>query len=179
MKHRVLIVIDMQNDFITGPLGSSEAQAIVPKVVKKMHEYHERGDEIFCTLDSHKDNYLETPEGKALPVKHCIEGDEGWMLHPDIADARVCATCFTKDGIGFCGWNKFVDKRVDEIEIVGVCTDICVITNALVLHTFYPSAKIIVDASCCAGSTPEAHRQAIRVMENCMIKVTNQGTIQG
>lgn len=174
-----LIVIDMQNDFIAGELGSPEARAIVPGVVQKIEMYERHGGDILLTLDTHEDDYLETEEGKKLPVEHCINGTEGWLLAPEISNVvnRCESTIISKVGFGFMGWPQFIDKNIEYIEIVGVCTDICVITNALLLKTFYPKTEIIVDASCCAGTTPDAHRAAIRVMENCLINVINQAEI--
>lgn len=179
MNNKVLIVIDMQNDFITGPLGSPEAKAIVPRVAQKMRAYAKTSGRILLTKDGHDGFYLDTPEGKGIPIPHCRIRSDGWLLHPEIANVtEVCENIIIhKEGFGFCGWGQLIGRNVDSIEIVGLCTDICVISNAIVLKTFYPKAEIIVDASCCAGTTPEGHNAAIRVMETCLIKVINQQTI--
>ncbi len=164
---KVLIVIDMQNDFVTGSLGSKEAQAIVPKVKAKIRKYADRGDRIIFTRDTHGENYLETSEGKKLPVKHCIKGTEGWQVVPEL----VTEPCeyVDKPSFGWLAWDDF--KENDEIELVGVCTDICVVSNALILKAKYPDAAISVDAGCCAGVTPEKHEAALETMKSCQIDV--------
>ena len=164
---KVLIVIDMQNDFVTGSLGSKEAQAIVPKVKAKIREYADRGDRIIFTRDTHGENYLETSEGKKLPVKHCIKGTEGWQIVSELA-TEPCEYV-DKPSFGWLAWDDF--KENDEIELVGVCTDICVVSNALILKAKYPDAAISVDASCCAGVTPEKHEAALETMKSCQLDV--------
>lgn len=164
---KVLIVIDMQNDFVTGSLGSRDAQAILPKVQAKIKEYADRGDRVIFTRDTHGENYLDTPEGKKLPVKHCIKGTEGWQVAPGLA-TEACEYV-DKPSFGWLGWNDFDEK--DEIELIGVCTDICVVSNALILKARYPEAVISVDAGCCAGVTPEKHRAALETMKSCQIDV--------
>ncbi len=163
---KTLIVVDMQNDFITGPLGTKEAQAIAGNVKKKIEEYAARKDEIIFTRDTHYDNYLETSEGRQLPVVHCIEGTEGWQI-VDGLEVRDCIF-IDKNTFGWTGWNEMF---FDEIELVGVCTDICVVSNALILKAFFPEASITVDATCCAGVTPETHEAALTTMESCQIKI--------
>ncbi len=164
---KVLIVIDMQNDFVTGSLGSKEAQAIVPKVKAKIRKYADRGDRIIFTRDTHGENYLETSEGKKLPVKHCIKGTEGWQVVPELATEHC--EYVDKPSFGWLAWDDF--KENDEIELVGVCTDICVVSNALILKAKYPDAAISVDAGCCAGVTPEKHEAALETMKSCQIDV--------
>lgn len=170
-----LIVIDMQNDFIDGALGTPEAQAIVPNVKKKIEEYESRGDEIIFTRDTHESDYLNTNEGKHLPVEHCIYRTNGW---------RVCAefdtfkhTVIDKYTFGFIDWKRWIMFGNDnnlEIEIVGLCTDICVVSNALILKAMFPEANITVDASCCAGVTPESHKAALTTMKMCQINVIGE-----
>jgi nicotinamidase-related amidase len=170
---KTLIVIDMQNDFIYNALGSSEAQAIVPNVERKIEEYVKRGDMIIFTRDTHKDNYLETSEGKHLPVEHCIRKTEGW----EIVDGLVpCgANIIDKTTFGYQYWDGYPDLELSEsIELIGVCTDICVVSNALILKAQYPEMNIIVDASCCAGVTPEKHKAALEVMKSCQINVIGE-----
>lgn len=167
---KVLIVIDMQNDFVTGTLGNKEAQAIVLNVQAKVKEYADRGDRIIFTKDTHGENYLDTPEGKKLPVKHCINGTEGWQIVPGL-EVENCEY-IDKPTFGWLNWEGFGSN--DEIELVGVCTDICVVSNALILKAKYPEAIISVDASCCAGVTPEKHNAALETMKSCQIDVYGQ-----
>lgn len=175
---KVLVVVDMQNDFITGSLGTPEAQAIVPNVKKKIEEYRANGDIIVFTRDTHHKEYLDTREGKKLPVKHCIAYSWGW----EIADGLRCDDEHVVNK-GTFGSNNLVrylvhkfafygDHPFTEIEIVGLCTDICVVSNALLLKaTFYNDCEISVDATCCAGVTPETHEAALKTMEMCQINV--------
>ena len=168
---KTLIVIDMQKDFIDGALGTKEAQAIVPNVKKKIEEYKARGDEIIFTRDTHDEDYLNTNEGKHLPVEHCIEGTEGWKIHPDldIEDYEH----IDKPNFGWPFW-AFDSRDLEDIEIVGLCTDICAVSNALILKANYPWANITVDASCCAGVTPESHQAALTTMKMCQINVIGE-----
>lgn len=163
---RTLIVVDMQNDFIDGALGTKEAVAIVPSVKAKIREYQERGDEIIFTRDTHQADYLSTPEGKKLPVEHCIEGTHGWQ----IAEGLEVSGCSYIDKPTF-GWTHWNERTFDEIELIGLCTDICVVSNALILKATFPEAKIMVDASCCAGVTPATHAAALETMKMCQIDV--------
>ena len=163
---KTLIVIDMQNDFVNGALGTKEAQDIIPNVKKKIEEYVSNGDEIIFTRDTHGANYLETPEGKKLPVEHCIIGTHGWQIVDEL-EVPNCQ-CINKPTFGWTNWNG---RLFDEIEIVGLCTDICVVSNALILKATYPEVEITVDASCCAGVTPESHNAALLTMKMCQINV--------
>ena len=167
---RVLIVVDMQNDFVTGSLGSKDAQAIIFNVKTKIKEYANRGERIIFTRDTHGEDYLDTPEGKKLPIKHCIYGTKGWEIVPglEVGDCEY----INKPTFGWLNWNDF--GGMDEIELIGVCTDICVISNALILKAKYPETTISVDASCCAGVTPEKHRSALEVMKSCQIDVLGE-----
>ena len=169
----ILIIVDMQNDFIDGSLGSPEAQAIVPRVIEKAKEYKESGREIFATYDTHYSSYLMTHEGKYLPVEHCISGSTGWMMQMDLFKAISGATALEKNGFGFTDWYDAIPSH-KSIEIVGLCTDICVVSNALMLRSEFPEADIVVDASCCAGTTPERHRAALEVMKSCHIDIINE-----
>lgn len=165
----VLIVVDMQKDFIDGSLGTKEAVAIVPNVKKKISEYEAAGKEIIFTRDTHFENYLETFEGKHLPVEHCIKGTEGWQVNPELERAEK--THIDKLTFGFEGWKEYIKDASTSVEIIGLCTDICVISNALLLRAYYPEMDIMVDASCCAGVTPEKHDAALEVMRSCQIEV--------
>lgn len=166
---KTLIVVDMQNDFIDGSLGTKEAQAIVPNVKKKIQEYKNRGDEIIFTRDTHQSDYLDTPEGKKLPVVHCIEGTKGWQIAYGL-EVEGC-TYIDKPTFGWTHWNE---RTFQEIEMVGLCTDICVVSNALILKATFPSVEITVDASCCAGVTPQTHLAALETMKMCQILVTGE-----
>lgn len=166
---RTLIVIDMQNDFIEGSLGTPEACAIVPNVKKKIMEYAERGDEIIFTRDTHQEDYLQTAEGKNLPVVHCVEGTWGWQ----IAEGLETETCSYINKPTF-GWMDWGGKGFEEVELVGLCTDICVVSNALILKAEYPDAHIMVDASCCAGVTPASHKAALLTMKMCQIEIQHE-----
>lgn len=170
-EKRTLIVIDMQNDFIYGPLGTDEARAIVPNVKKKIEEYRERGDMIIFTLDTHFSTlYPGSHEGKYLPVEHCIWGTDGWDIPEELFvpySPRLSKLCF-----GYTRWGE--TPMSGPFEIVGVCTDICVVSNALMLRSIYLESDITVDASCCAGTTPEMHKAALAVMKSCHIDIINE-----
>ena len=168
---KLLVVIDMQNDFIDGSLGSPEAQAIVPNVKKKIEEYKVCENDIIFTRDTHYDDYLETNEGKCLPVKHCIKDSFGWEIAEEL-DTEGCP-CIDKETFGFNHWDELGDD-VESIELVGLCTDICVVSNALILKATFPEIKITVDASCCAGVTPESHKAALTTMKMCQIDVIGE-----
>lgn len=170
---KYLIVVDMQRDFVDGVLGSKEAQAIVPAIEKKIREFC--GTVIF-TRDTHQENYLETQEGNYLPVVHCIEGTTGWELVPSLEALRKQrhAKVFDKPNFGSLALAEALKKQgeqVETIELVGVCTDICVVSNALLLKATLPEVPIYVDASCCAGVTPESHEAALQTMRSCQIQV--------
>ena len=168
---KLLIVIDMQNDFIDGSLGTPEAEAIVDAVKDKIRSYP-AGD-IFATMDTHESDYLSTQEGRNLPVEHCIKGTDGWRIRPDIAELLTEAAIFEKPTFGSVQMATVVKEIEDleEIELIGLCTDICVVSNALLLKATLPEVKISVDASCCAGVTPEKHLAALETMRSCQIEV--------
>lgn len=173
----ILIVVDMQKDFVDGSLGTLEAQAIVPDVVKKIEAF--QGD-IFVTFDTHFENYLETQEGKKLPVEHCIKGRDGWCLDKSVQEAldKKSYTEVEKLTFGSVELPDLIKNTVDDedfsVELVGLCTDICVVSNALVLKANFPEKNISVDASCCAGVTPDTHNQALSIMRMCQIEVTGK-----
>jgi nicotinamidase-related amidase len=171
---KALIVIDMQHDFIDGPLGTPEAVAIIPHVQKKIDEYNVNGCNIIFTRDTHFENYLSTQEGAKLPVKHCVLKTPGWCIHEAI-QSQYGAAIVNKYTFGYDEWNAYCDiLDIEHIEVVGVCTDICVISNVLALKACYPDAEITVDASCCAGTTPENHKAALQVMKSCQVNVINE-----
>ena len=170
---KTLIVIDMQNDFVTGVLGSKEAVAVLPNVKKKIDAYIAAGDEVIFTRDTHEENYLETNEGRHLPVPHCRRGTDGWQVVKEI-DCHHCEHIH-KPTFGYTRWaEQFKDSSSSKIEIIGVCTDICVISNALMLKAFFPEIEITVDASCCAGVVPETHMAALTAMKSCQINVIGE-----
>ena len=176
---KILIVVDMQNDFIDGSLGTPEAEAIVDNVVAKMGEYTK--DCIYVTRDTHQDDYLMTQEGDKLPVVHCIEGTQGWDIHPKVKAAMGSAVVVNKPTFGSLQLAdmmvmEFMGHELSEceIELVGLCTDICVVSNALILKARLPEVKISVDASCCAGVTPETHKAALTTMKMCQVDVLGE-----
>lgn len=166
---KTLIVIDMQNDFINGALGTKEAEAIVSNVKKKIAEYQANGDEIIFTRDTHQADYMNTNEGKYLPVEHCIEGTDGWQIADglEVTDAII----INKPTFGYLDWSKY---QFEEIELIGLCTDICVVSNALILKAMFPEIKVSVDASCCAGVTPDSHHAALTTMKMCQVEVLGE-----
>ena len=169
---QILIVVDMQNDFIDGALGTKEAAAIVPKVEDKIRNFD---GEVFFTRDTHETWYLETQEGKNLPVPHCIRGTEGWQIRKEL-DALRKTDPIDKETFGSTDLAADLlalheDEEIGSITLVGLCTDICVISNALLLKATLPEVPIYVDAACCAGVTPESHENALKAMEACQIKV--------
>ncbi|MDE7435944.1 MAG: cysteine hydrolase [Lachnospiraceae bacterium] len=168
---RTLVVVDMQKDFIDGTLGTKEAVAIVSNVVKKIEEYRNCGDQIIFTRDTHQKNYLDTQEGKNLPVEHCIEGTDGWQIAKELVVTPEDIV-INKVTFGHV-WNKDMIAG-EEIELIGLCTDICVISNALGLKAVLPETPIKVDASCCAGVTPQSHVNALEAMKMCQIKVIGE-----
>lgn len=168
---KLLIVIDMQNDFIDGALGSVEAAAIVPAVAERLKMRREEGWHVLFTRDTHDENYLRTQEGRRLPVPHCIRGTEGWEITPvlDTQDAQI----LDKPTFGSLELAQVVagSGDVEEIELVGLCTDICVISNAMILKARFPEAPVAVVAGCCAGVTPESHKNALEAMRMCQVEI--------
>lgn len=163
---KTLLVIDMQNDFIDIALGTKEAVSIVPKVKDKIKEYIQTGNEVIFTRDTHGEDYLKTTEGKHLPVPHCIKGTKGWQ----IADGLYVEGCKIIDKPNF-GWPHWGSEALEEVEIVGLCTDICVISNALIIKATFPDASVKVDANCCAGVTVETHEAALKTMAMCQVEI--------
>jgi nicotinamidase-related amidase len=170
---KALVVIDMQNDFITGPLGSPQARAIVPKVAEKLKVY----EDVIFTRDTHDEQYLETSEGKRLPVPHCLKDSEGWQiageLDVDYSDLNI--RIFDKGTFGSLELAEFLcARRFDEVELVGLVSSVCVVSNALILRTYLPETKITVDAACTAGVTDEDYRASLCVMKMCHIDIINE-----
>ena len=173
---KVLVVVDMQNDFVDGALGTKEACAIVPDVVKTIEGFEGK---IVATRDTHGENYMETQEGRHLPVIHCVKGTEGWKINGEIRSAleEKQAAVIDKPTFGSVALGEYVRKidreeeKVEEILLIGVCTDICVISNALLLKAYLPEVPLKVAATCCAGVTPESHVQALEAMKPCQIEI--------
>lgn len=179
---RILVVIDMQNDFINGSLGSSDAEAVVAPTVRKIREYASDPEaSVFATMDSHGEDYLQTAEGKGLPVPHCVKGTYGWELHPDVKDALPKeAVVVGKPTFGsYALVSALIGKASEkggadlDVEIVGLCTDVCVISNALMIKAALPEARIRVCPDCCAGTSKEAHEAALTAMRSCQIGVAD------
>ena len=175
---RYLVVVDMQKDFIDGSLGTEEAQGIVEKVKEKILSYPK--DMVYATLDTHGEDYLSTQEGKMLPVPHCIKGTEGWGLHPALKELILPDHFFEKGSFGSLSLAEFMRELFRQqdsmegasIELVGLCTDICVVSNALLLKAFLPEVPVSVDSSCCAGVTKEKHLAALETLRSCQIEVS-------
>ena len=178
----ILIVVDMQNDFVSGALGTPEAFDIVPYVVGRVVDGMNRGEEILFTRDTHGPDYLDTQEGKRLPVPHCIRGTEGWEIIPQLQEYAahpIDKPTFGSRELGALLKARDEDLRkqgkpgVEKVTLIGVCTDICVLSNALLVKAFLPEAEIVVEADRCAGVTPEAHRMALAAMGPCQITGIN------
>lgn len=171
---KLLLVIDMQNDFIHGTLGTKEAIAILPRVINKVAHFEE---DVIYTKDTHTADYKNTQEGRNLPVQHCVRGTDGWRLESTLEKLFLEKGCtgVEKTTFGAKQLPALLERQypegVEEIELVGLCTDICVISNALLLKAFFPEVKISVDAACCAGVTPESHRNALEAMRMCQIEI--------
>lgn len=170
---KILIVIDMQNDFIDAALGTQEAVGIVEAVKEKIRSYP--AADVIATMDTHGNNYMDTQEGKYLPVPHCIKGSDGWQIRPDIAELLKGAAIYEKPTFGSTAMaadlKAISEKEEIELELIGLCTDICVVSNALLLKATMPEVKISVDPACCAGVTPEKHLAALETMRSCQIQV--------
>ena len=178
---RVLIVIDMQKDFVDGALGSPEAQAIMSNVAAKVEQYSKMEDAVVIyTRDTHDEDYMDTLEGQYLPIPHCIYGTPGWEIVPEVYVDNGYTDIVDKNSFGHHNIagiversciNHFETWEIDSIEVCGLCTDICVISNVLILKANYTDIPIIVDSTCCAGVTPEKHAAALEVMRSCQVEV--------
>lgn len=176
MYKKAIVVVDVQNDFVSGALGSKEAREMIPRLVRKLEDTQH---DVIFTMDTHNEKYLETQEGKFLPIPHCIKGTEGWQIVPELREYAALAELEE-----YAGRVRVIEKKsfgstrlpsllkpYDEIEFCGLCTDICVVSNALLIKAFYPETLISIDSKCCAGSSPEAHEAALLTMKNCHCKI--------
>ncbi len=174
---KVLVVVDMQNDFIDGALGTKEAEEIVPGVVEMIRKFDGK---VIATRDTHREDYLDSEEGRHLPVPHCLKGTEGWEIRSEVMEAlrekpgymSIDKPAFGSVELGECV--KKLDETegpVEEITLIGLCTDICVISNALLLKAYLPEVPVRVEASCCAGVTPQSHCQALEAMKMCQVEI--------
>ena len=180
MKHeRILIAVDLQKDFIDGALGTAEAVAIVPAAAEKIRAWRTAGLPVVATIDTHGEDYMDSREGRFLPVPHCIRDSEGWLPDPQIAEALGDSPRLCKPGFGSMELPALVreltgapeDGRGLYIELIGLCTDICVVSNAMILKAAFPEADMAVDPACCAGVTPEKHLAALETMASCQIEI--------
>lgn len=174
MKKDILIIVDVQNDFVTGALGTAEAQQMLPRLLKKAGQFD---GEIFLTQDTHSEDYLNTQEGRLLPIPHCIAGTKGWELVPELEALReernlkaYQKPCFGSEALASDLKELYGKGLLASVELVGICTDICVVSNALMIKSAMPELPVYVDPSCCAGVTPEKHLAALAVMESCQIQ---------
>lgn len=171
-RKKLLVVVDMQNDFIDGSLGTEAAKAVVDKVCDKIDSW----DDLICyTIDTHYEDYLETAEGHHIPVPHCLNDSHGWRLNDEVAKRLdEHSIKLYKEAFGTVSLIGVINAMgIQEVHLIGVCTDICVISNALLIKSIEPSVEIYVYASCCAGSTPENHMAALNVMKSCCVNIVN------
>lgn len=180
-KNEILVLVDMQVDFVSGKLGSKMAVEIVPHVCKKLESYKEKKAFIIATLDTHDENYLKSLEGKYLPVEHCIKGSEGHKIDENLSKILPRNTVYVEKG-AFGSFHlidvirkHMIDNNIEEhnltIEAVGLCTDICVVSNAILLRSAFPNSKVLVDSACCAGTSKERHLATLEVLKSCQIDV--------
>lgn len=170
---KLLVVVDMQNDFVDGALGTTAAQAIVPAVAEKIAAATQTGTVVVFTRDTHGADYLATKEGQMLPVPHCIRDEKGWQIIPQLEEYAIGRKIFDKPTFGSLDLMTYAQQeQFDHIEIIGLCTDICVISNTMLLKAALPEAEIIVDSRCCAGVTPQSHANALAAMKMCHIQIT-------
>jgi len=170
---RLLIVMDMQNDFVDGALGTAEAVAILPAVKARIEAAKETGEDIIFTRDTHQPNYMETQEGRKLPVPHCIENTPGWEIVPQLRELTAGCLVIDKPTFGSVKLGEILTGRedIEAITLIGLCTDICVISNAMICKAALPEVPVTVEAACCAGVTPSSHDNALSAMKMCQIEV--------
>lgn len=174
----ILIVVDMQNDFVSGALGTPEARQIVPAAAERVAAGIRRGERIFFTRDTHGADYLHTQEGRNLPVPHCIRGTEGWEIVEQLRPASAGQTILDKPAFGSAELGRLLAKEnerepIEKVTLIGLCTDICVISNAMLLRAFFPEVPIEILADCSAGVTPESHATALAALAACQCRIRN------
>lgn len=174
-KDKALLVIDMQVDFVTGALANEEAQKIIGRLQEKIEDYRSQGLPVLFTRDTHGEDYMETQEGRLLPVPHCVKGSDGWQIIEELREGLKDDCVLDKPTFGCMELPKWLREKLggapSEIEMVGVCTDICVISNAMILKAAFPETVVKVDSSCCAGVSPQSHETALDAMKACQIIV--------
>ena len=175
----ILVVVDMQKDFVDGALGTKEAVEIVPQVVRRVADGTERGETVIFTRDTHEENYMDTQEGRKLPVPHCIRDTDGWQIIDQLqeyADKTQPIDKPTFGSVDMCSALQIVNQQmpIRKVTLIGLCTDICVISNAMMIKAFMPEVEVAVDARCCAGVTPESHKNALEAMKMCQITIENE-----
>lgn len=173
---KILIVVDMQNDFVTDALGTKEAVEIVPAVVARVEKAKAEGETIIFTRDTHQENYMQTQEGANLPVPHCIEGTKGWQIINALQTLTEGHTIIDKPTFGSSALGEMLvqlqkQNEIEQITLIGLCTDICVISNAMLAKAFLPEVPIVIEEGCCAGVTPDSHKNALEAMKMCQMKV--------
>ena len=173
---KILLVIDMQKDFVDGALGTPEAVAIVPNVKARIEQALKDDERIIFTRDTHTEQYLQTQEGRKLPVPHCIKGSDGWQITEQLRPFAEQLRVIDKPGFGSIDLCRFLWERsqfmpIESITLVGLCTDVCIISNAMLLKATMPETDIFVEAACCAGITPESHLNALEAMKMCQIDI--------
>lgn len=179
--NKILVVVDMQNDFLSGSLRNQEGQEVIQNVVEKIKKYKKDSQEIYVTMDTHNEEYLETQEGRFLPVEHCIKGQNGWELDKVVQEELKDypnIKFFEKPSFGSIELGEYIkqinkNKKIDEIEFIGVCTDICVISNVVIVKAQVPEVLLTVDASCCAGVNQRKHEATIEVMKSLQVNIIN------
>lgn len=173
---KILLVIDMQNDFVTGALANQEAEKIISNIEARIKAYKAEGHPVFFTRDTHGEDYMNTQEGQFLPVPHCIENTQGWEIVEQLKDHAETENIFDKPSFGAIKLPEWIETKLGqvpaEIELCGVCTDICVISNALILKASFPETQVSVCGSLCAGVTPESHANALEAMKPCQVVVS-------
>ena len=174
--NKILVVVDMQNDFLTGSLANESAVNVIPNIKREIESG--KYTHIIFTRDTHTEKYLETQEGRRLPVVHCVKGSFGWQIREGLEAIRPCTVIdkptFGSSELGVLLAQRDLDEKIGSITVIGLCTDICVISNALLIKAFLPETPIVVDAACCAGVTPESHKNALEAMKMCQITIENE-----
>lgn len=169
----LLVIVDMQQDFVHGALGTAEAREIMPRLTERIQRAKAEGESLACTMDTHQQDYLQTQEGKNLPVAHCIEGTDGWALCPELAGLLDGVIAFHKPSFGSLALGEYVKKeKFDRVELAGVCTGICVLSNAALIKAYAPEVEVVVNSGLCACVSPQSHATALAAMKLLQVTVT-------